>query len=320
MIITHRDGAPPLGDGATYREIVARLRQSDLFSDYQEAFEVTTGLTLALRGGCHELPAAGLPPLDVVCACMLGAHKSYSACLQALVGPNRGTSRGTETHRCLAGLNESSIPVHVGDHVIAYLQTGRVLFKPPTQRGYERLQAKIKQLRLLAPPNLRRAYFATRVVPIRRYAALLRLLGSFAQYLSVLSNELMMKQTTAEPVAVTKARAFLAANLGEVLSLGTVAQAVNISPFYFCKIFKSATGLTLSHYVSRARIAKTKELLLDSRMRVSEAAYASGFQSLSQFNRVFSQMEGQSPSAYRTGLHTRTARRLSALQTVAGSG
>jgi AraC-like DNA-binding protein len=38
-------------------------------------------------------------------------------------------------------------------------------------------------------------------------------------------------------------------------------------------------------------------------MRVSEAAYATGFQSLSQFNRVFRRVAGESPSVYRERLH-----------------
>jgi len=45
-----------------------------------------------------------------------------------------------------------------------------------------------------------------------------------------------------------------------------------------------------------------KHRLLDVNMRVSEAAYASGFQSLSQFNRVFLRVAGEPPSIYRERL------------------
>jgi AraC-like DNA-binding protein len=106
-----------------------------------------------------------------------------------------------------------------------------------------------------------------------------------------------------------KARAFIAEHLDEELSLEQVARAAGMSPFYFCKVFKAATGLTFTDYVARARVEKTKQLLLNPHTRVSEAAYAAGFQSLSQFNRVFRRVEGQAPSDYRDHLHGAPAAR-----------
>ena len=78
-----------------------------------------------------------------------------------------------------------------------------------------------------------------------------------------------------------------------------VARAANMSAFYFCKVFKAATGLTFTHYVARARIERTKRMLLNPHTRISEAAYEAGFQSLSQFNRVFRRVTGQSPTVWR---------------------
>ena len=76
-----------------------------------------------------------------------------------------------------------------------------------------------------------------------------------------------------------------------------------MSAFYFCKVFKSATGLTFTHYVARSRIERTKQMLLNPHTRISEAAYEAGFQSLSQFNRVFRRFAGESPTSYRARIH-----------------
>jgi AraC-like DNA-binding protein len=43
-------------------------------------------------------------------------------------------------------------------------------------------------------------------------------------------------------------------------------------------------------------------MLLDPHKRVSEAAFAAGFQSLSQFNRVFHRITGEAPRVYRERL------------------
>jgi len=82
---------------------------------------------------------------------------------------------------------------------------------------------------------------------------------------------------------------------------------VNMSSFYFCKSFKRATGITFTNYLARVRIEKVKNLLLNPHKRVSEAAYDAGFQSLSQFNRVFRRIAGEAPTAYRERLHGKPA-------------
>jgi YesN/AraC family two-component response regulator len=52
-------------------------------------------------------------------------------------------------------------------------------------------------------------------------------------------------------------------------SLATVAKAVNMSSYYFCKTFKKVTGLSLTAYLARVRIAKAKEMLLNLNARES---------------------------------------------------
>ena len=105
-----------------------------------------------------------------------------------------------------------------------------------------------------------------------------------------------------EPVRIWKARNFISAHYGDELSLGKVARAANTSPNYFSEKFKEATGTTFVNYVARARFEKAAELLRDANLRVSEIAFAVGFQSLSQFNRVFKKFAGKSPTAYRVAV------------------
>jgi AraC-like DNA-binding protein len=61
--------------------------------------------------------------------------------------------------------------------------------------------------------------------------------------------------------------------------------------------------LPASSKLARVRVEKVKNLLLNPHKRVSEAAYEAGFQSLSQFNRVFRRIAGLSPTVYRERLH-----------------
>lgn len=286
-------------------EVVARLQQSELFRDYREAFQTATGLPLMLRArGTSERPMTGAKNVSAFCAFMASRNSTCAACVQMHARVEAQTSAETRTLECFAGLNDSLVPIRLGENTIAYLQTGQVMFQAPTEKQF---RAALKQLLLLDPAldsaELHTAFFATRVLSRSSYEAMLRLLTSFAQHLSLLANELMITQASAEPPAVSKARAFIAEHLAEELSLEQVARAASTSPFYFCKIFKTATGLTFTDYVARARIEKTKELLLNPNTRISEAAFAAGFQSLSQFNRVFRRITGEAPTAYREHLH-----------------
>ena len=103
----------------------------------------------------------------------------------------------------------------------------------------------------------------------------------------------------AEPVAIWKARKYIAERLCEELSLTTIAKAVNMNPSYLSENFKQVTGIKFVDYVAHARFKNACDLLQNSRLRISEIAFAVGFQSLSQFNRVFKRFSGESPTQFR---------------------
>jgi AraC-like DNA-binding protein len=131
-----------------------------------------------------------------------------------------------------------------------------------------------------------------------------RLLTIFAQHLSLVSNQLLIERANSEPVAITRAKQFIQEHQADEISLSDVARAVNTSTFYFCKLFKRTTGLNFTEYLSRVRVEKAKNLLLNPNLRVSEVAFEVGFQSLTHFNRVFRKIAGESPTDYRHGLHS----------------
>jgi AraC-like DNA-binding protein len=102
-----------------------------------------------------------------------------------------------------------------------------------------------------------------------------------------------------EPVRIWKARNFIQEHCSEEISLAQVAKAANTSTNYFSQKFKEATGTNFVHYVARTRFEKAAALLRERDLRVSEIAFATGFQSLSQFNRTFRKFAGKSPTEYR---------------------
>jgi AraC-like DNA-binding protein len=112
----------------------------------------------------------------------------------------------------------------------------------------------------------------------------------------------------AEPVEIWKARKFIHEHAEEQLGLTKVAKMVNINSNHLSEKFKQVTGINFVDYVARVRFENARDLLLNSNRRISEIAFAAGFQSLSQFNRVFKKLSGKSPSGYRAA-HLKRAKR-----------
>src|SRR5207247_2205812 len=103
----------------------------------------------------------------------------------------------------------------------------------------------------------------------------------------------------AEPAEIWKARNFIHEHSDDELSLTKVAKSVNISANHLSEKFKEVAGINFIHYVARIRVGKACDLLRNSNLRISEIAFAVGFQSLSQFNRVFKKLTRKSPTQFR---------------------
>ena len=287
------------------RTLVAQLKRSRVFRDYEQAFRETTGLPINLRPiEAFDLPHHGDPKESPFCALMAQSNRSCAACLQLQRRVEEEARLQPKTLKCFAGLCDSAVPVRVGENLIAFLQTGQILLDEPESAVFANATKQLLQFG--AEVDLKRleeAYFQTRVVSKKQYESIIRLLAIFAQHLSVLSNQLIMEADTSGMPSIAKARTLIGERYADQLSLTEVARAVNMSAFYFCKSFKKTTGMTFTDYLARVRVEKVKNLLLGPDKRVSEAAYEAGFQSLSQFNRVFRRVAGESPSAYREQLH-----------------
>ena len=287
------------------RHVVSHLQESAMYREYQAAFETTTQLPLILRqAGGFQSPMHGSKQMNPFCALMASSSRSCAACLQLQQKVEESSTSEPTTLECFAGLSESAIPVRVGEKVLGYLQTGQILLHPPSKTQFRKIVRQLEEWQIdVNIPQLEKAYFSTRVITKTQYDSVVRLVAIFAQHLSSVSNQLVVKEAAAESPVVARARHYIAEHRSEDVPLSQVARAVNMSAFYFCKVFKKATGLTFTDYLARVRVEAVKQLLLNPHTRVSEAAFEAGFQSLSQFNRVFHRIEGESPSDYRDRIH-----------------
>jgi AraC-like DNA-binding protein/ligand-binding sensor protein len=295
-----RGGAQPAG----HESLLAAMVDSRVYREYEQAFTEATGMPMALRPvESWQLPLHGKRHEAPFCALMSQHSRACASCLQMQEGLSRAASMEPHSAVCPSGLCETAVPVHLGEQLIGFLQTGQVFRRTPTQAQFERVARKAAQSGIAVDKaQMKAAYFATRVVPQKQFESATILLKIFAQYLSILSNQVVVQRENAEPPVITRAKKYIEEHQTEELRLAEVAKAVNSSTFYFCKMFKKTTGINFTDYVSRVRVEKSKNLLLNPNLRISEIAYEVGFQSLTHFNRVFKRVVGNSPTEYREHL------------------
>jgi len=294
------------GNGNGNRALVDALVGSRVYREYERAFSDMTGLPVALQPvETWQLPHHGKRNENPFCALMSQKSRACAACLQVQERLCARSTTEPQTVACPMCLCDTAVPVRLSDRLIGFLQTGQLFRKKPTEAQFERTAKLTEKWGLEASrETLRKAYFAGKVVSQKQHEAAVKMLTIFAQHLAILSNQVFIQQENAEPPVIKRAREYIHEHQAEELSLNQVAKAVNMSTFYFCKMFKKVAGINFTDYVARVRIEKSKNLLLNPNLRVSEIAFEVGFQSLTHFNRVFKKLLGQSPTDYRAQLLT----------------
>ncbi|UJF34903.1 response regulator [Paenibacillus hexagrammi] len=83
------------------------------------------------------------------------------------------------------------------------------------------------------------------------------------------------------------------------ISMEQTAEAVNLSPYYFSKMFKLHVGETFIDYVTGLRIEEAKQLLEQEELSFKEICYMSGYHDPNYFSRIFKKTTGVTPTEYR---------------------
>ena len=100
--------------------------------------------------------------------------------------------------------------------------------------------------------------------------------------------------------AAKKAMLYIQENYNKDISLDDVSGIVNISPYYFSKIFKEETGENFIEYLTKVRIEKAKEFLAQPDISIKEAGIRSGYTDPNYFSRIFKKQTDMTPSEYKT--------------------
>jgi len=110
---------------------------------------------------------------------------------------------------------------------------------------------------------------------------------------------------TASVIRDTKSRriarvcSFIEENYQEEVNLALVAGQIGMSESAFSHFFKKRTNRSFISYLNDVRIGHATKMLFETTHSISEIAYLTGFHNISNFNRIFRKIKGQTPSEYR---------------------
>lgn len=98
---------------------------------------------------------------------------------------------------------------------------------------------------------------------------------------------------------IREIKKYIEKNYMDEISLGHLAELVDMNASYLSSVFKKETGMTYSEYLILCRVKQASRLLVETNLSISEIAHRSGYQDARYFSKQFSKQVGLKPSEYR---------------------
>jgi len=224
-----------------------------------------------------------------------GCHQAQVALLRRLGGKLK-----PQQVSCRCGLILLAVPIVASGRHVATIIGGKVRVG---RNGAQALEALLPQLRLpggkRALRRLRADYYRVPVLTDQKLRAALRLLDMLARLFAETVAHPPPPCSPTDPPCIYDAKQFVRLHLGERLTNRQAAQALHLEESYFCRLFHRLTKMTFHAYVAQARVEQARTLLRNSHLRIGQIASDAGFQSASDFNRVFKARVGMTPTEFR---------------------
>lgn len=281
---------------ALYNKVI---NQNDL-RQFREDFALAANLNLEFVDDLGQSPS-GAAPLAPMCAkiqrCEAGRRLCQRTCSQLLVAAR--DQPGCLT--CDAGLHEAAVPIRVSGIVVGYLKFAGVASQHFRGADLHRIEHLLTKAGIpLDMLDLTNTLSESRIVSPPLLQAYLRILNIAAQQLALRITAQLVSPPTSLPRIVEQAcRVIRRRALTEDIHLEDVARECDVSPSHLSRVFHHAAGMTFREYVASWRAEHALHLLLEGDQSITRIAFESGFQSLSQFNRVFRAIYGKSPRQMR---------------------
>ncbi|MBP3718815.1 MAG: response regulator [Eubacterium sp.] len=121
----------------------------------------------------------------------------------------------------------------------------------------------------------------------------------FIDKITEASQDVKCRKENRSSGVIDKAKEYIQTHYKNDISLDDVSRSVDISPYYFSKLFKDVEGENFIDYLTNLRISKAKELLDTTDMSMKEICAEVGYSNPNYFSRIFKKTMGVSPTEYK---------------------
>ena len=134
---------------------------------------------------------------------------------------------------------------------------------------------------------------------VQEFFSILYELSKFDDARELASSSFAKVEVVSESKRILKVKNYIVEHYKDDLSLEQLADIVGMTPTAFSRYFKQRTAKNISEYIVDIRLGHAARLLVDTSDSVSEICWATGFNTLSNFNRLFRKRKGCSPTEFR---------------------
>jgi len=97
---------------------------------------------------------------------------------------------------------------------------------------------------------------------------------------------------------------YIEININTKLNNADLAEVVNMAPNSFARLFKEEMNITLHNFIQKRKIARACDLFEHTNKTIEDVTFDLGFSDRYHFSRVFKNVTGLTPAAYRSGKYT----------------
>jgi AraC-like DNA-binding protein len=283
------------------RALYRKLRELPEMAGFQRDFLQLSGMKLAFLdelGLGDDLNHAQSP----LCQDLQSSEPGRSLCSRSRHALLSGSRNQPCDMVCDVGLSEFVVPLKIGGIHAGYFVFGGLRATPPRPHALHKAAHLLQKYGIpLDASRLEKAYLGTHEMALPKLEAFQRLVQLFAHHIALKLTDQLAQPEASMPPTVLKACRFIRTHaLLENINLAAVAKHCGVSTGHLSRLFHHSTSLTFREYLAQVRIEHARDLLLRSGKNVTEVAFDSGFQSISQFHRVFRKAFGMSPGRLRT--------------------
>ena len=134
---------------------------------------------------------------------------------------------------------------------------------------------------------------------VQEFFSILYELSKFDNARELATSSFAKVEVESESKRILKVKNYIDEHYKDELGLEQLAGLAGMTPTAFSRYFKQRTSKNISEYIVDIRLGHAARMLIDTTDSVSEICWRTGFNTISNFNRLFRKRKGCSPTEFR---------------------